>query len=96
MNYTETTNSLPVLKSVHLNCGQHLGNAHEGFTGNSSQPGISMVGQVSILIICASISHVKDAQMPLGLYSLFGNMVRLVNLSKHLPGCAKNKIKKKR
>lgn len=91
LNYTDTTNSLPVLKSIHLNCGQHLGNVHEASAGNSSQPGISMYGQVSILIVCASISQVKAAQMPLGLYSLLGNMARLVNLSKHLPGYAKMK-----
>lgn len=90
-----TTNCLPVLKSVHLNCGQHLGNVHEGLVGNSTQSGISMLGQVSILIVCVSISQVIAAQMPLGRYSLFGNMARLVILSKHLPGCAKNRNKEK-
>lgn len=86
--YADTMNSLPVLKSIHLNCAQHLGNAQLGSLGNSSQPGISTYGQVSILIVCLSMSHVITAQMPFGLYSLFGSIARRVILSKHLPGCA--------
>lgn len=95
-HYTETTNCLPVLKSVHLNCGQHLGNVHEGLVGNSTHSGISMLGHVSILIVCVSISQVIAAQMPLGRYSLFGNMECLVILSKHFPGCAKKKKQRKK
>lgn len=94
--YADTMNSLPVLKSVHLNCAQHLGNAQLGSLGNSSQPGISTYGQVSILIVCLCMSHVMTAQMPFGLYSLFGSIARRVILSKHLPRCAEKSRERER